>query len=242
MSAIRVLIADQNEAFRENLAALLQVRFTVYTSGDGKEALGMLEQLRPDILVMDLMLPGIDGFFVLDYASRLPNAPEVLIITRHLSAYVQEKALSAGVHSMLRKPCDLMAAEANVRAIANRLPDAVLQREMAAVSDLLLRLGFQSHRHGYNQLVDIIPRFSRDPGQPVNKVIYSAVAKKFGLSGVKPVERSVRVAIEDYWNHGDTALWNYLFPPESLAGRKAPTSKQFIARITEYLYREQGIK
>lgn len=241
MSGIKVLITDQNEALRENLAELLRSRFTVQTSGDGKEALALLDSFSPDILVTDLMLPGIDGFYLLEQASQRPSPPEILVITRHLSGYVQEKVLSFGIHSMLRKPCDLMAAEANVRAIAQRLPVVLREKETAAVSELLLRLGFQTHRAGFNQLLLAVPMFARDTRQPVNKVIYTAIAKEFGLSGPKLVERSIRAVIEDYWKCADAALWVYLFPPESLKGRLAPSNKQFIARVTEYIYREQKI-
>ena len=238
MSGIKVLITDQNEALRENLAELLRSRFTVMTSGDGKEALALLDSFSPDILVTDLILPGIDGLLLLERASQRSSPPEILVISRHLSAYAQEKVLSYGIYSMLRKPCDLMAAEANVRAIAQRLPVSLLEKETAAVSELLLRLGFQTHRDGYKQLLIAIPMFARDSRQPVNKVIYTAIAEDLGLSGPKLVERSIRAVIEDYWSCADAALWTYLFPPESLRGRIAPTNKQFIARVTEYLYRE----
>lgn len=239
MSGIKVLITDPNETLRESLAELLRSRFTVQTSGDGNEALSLLQDFGPDILVTDLMLPGIDGFYLLEQAYRMPSPPEIMVVTRHLSSYVQEKVLSFGIHSMLRKPYDLMAAEANVRAIAKRLPVAIREKETAAVSELLLRLGFQSHRAGYEQLLLAVPMFAKDTRQPVNKVIYTAVANQLDLSGPKLVERSIRAVIEDYWQCGNADLWNHLFPPESLRNSKYPTNKHFIARITEYIYREQ---
>lgn len=242
MGAIRILIADQNEAFRENLADLLRARYTVQTSGDGKDALALLDSFAPDILVMDLMLPNIDGFFLLQHASDMESPPEIMVITRYLSVYIQEKILAAGIHSMMRKPCDLLAAESNVRAIAQRLPEALLRREGAAVTDLLLRLGFQTHLDGFKQLQLVIPMFARDPRQPLNKVIYAAVAKKFGLSGEKPVERSIRAAIDASWRHGDPELWNRLFPAELRKPSKAPSNKIFVSRIVEYFHREQGIR
>lgn len=242
MGSIRILIADQNEAFRENLADMLRIRYTVRTCGDGSEALSLLDSFAPDILVMDLMLPNIDGFYLLQHASDMKSPPEIMVITRYLSVYIQEKILAAGIHSMLRKPCDLLAAESNVRAIAQRLPEAQLHRETAAVTDLLLHLGFQTHLDGYQQLQLAIPMFARDPRQPLNKVIYAAVAKKFGLSGEKPVERSIRAAIDASWGHGDPDLWHRLFPPELRKPGKAPTNKTFISRIVEYLHQKQPMR
>lgn len=242
MHGIKVLIADQNEAFRENLAELLRSRYTVETTGNGKDALSMLDTFAPNILVTDLVLPNIDGFYLLEQVSKRPSPPEILVITRHLNGYVLEKVLSFGIHSMLRKPCDLMAAESNVRAIAQRLPVVLQQKETAAVSELLLRLGIQSHRDGYAQLLLAIPMFARNTKQPINKVVYTDIARQLGFSGSKPVERSIRDVLKDYWMCGDSALWHYLFPPETLKKRKIPSNKQFIARLVEYLYLEQKIK
>lgn len=242
MDSIRILIADYNEAFRENLAELLQSRYTVQTCDDGKAALALLDSFAPDILVLDLMLPNIDGFYLLEQAASQPNPPAVYVFSGYLAVPVQERLLSMGVYGMLRKPCDLLQAEGNIRAMAQHLPAAARQRETNAVSELLLRLGFETHRDGYRQLLLAIPMFARDPKQPLNKVIYTDIAKEFGLSGQKPVERSIRDAIIRSYRHGDAALWDYLFPNESLNHKKAPTNKQFIARVCEYLQREQNTR
>lgn len=242
MDSIRILIADYNEAFRENLAELLQSRYTVQTCGDGKEALSLLGSFGPDILVMDLMLPNIDGFYLLEQAAAQTEPPAVYVISGYLAVPVQERLLDLGVYGMLRKPCDLLQAEGNIRAVAQRLPAAVRQRETNAVSELLLRLGFEAHRHGYKQLLLAVPMFARDPKQPLNKVIYTDIAKRFGLSGQKPVERSIRDAIILSYRHGDAALWDYLFPKKTLKNKRAPSNKLFIARVCEYLQREQNTR
>lgn len=238
MDTVRILIADYNEAFRENLAELLQSRYTVKTCGDGAVALSLLSDFMPDILVTDLMLPNIDGFYLLEQAGTRPHPAEIYVISGFLAVPVQERLLSLGVYGMLRKPCDLLQAEGNIRALAQRLSNAVQHREMNTVSELLLRLGFQTHMHGYEQLLRAIPMFSRDPRQPLNKVICTAIAKELGLSGQKPVERSIRAAIIQSYRCGDTGLWDHLFPEEALKSRKAPSNKQFVARISEYLQRE----
>lgn len=239
MDSIRILIADYNEAFRENLAEVLESRYTVKTCGDGKEALTLLDSFAPDILVMDLMLPNIDGFYLLEQAALQPTPPAVYVFSGYLAAPVQERLLAMGVYGMLRKPCDLLQAAGNVRAVAQRLPVKVRARETDAVSGLLLRLGFQSHRDGYKQLLFVIPMFVRNPRQPLNKVIYTAAAKEFNLSGEKPVERSIRSAIKCFCDCGDAVLWKYLFPPELRNSRNYPTNKHFIARVSEFLQREQ---
>ena len=236
MDSVRILIADYNEAFRENLAELLQAHFTVKTCDNGAEAKYFLSRFEPDIFVLDLMLPSADTFALLEDA--LSRGAEVYVFSTFISVSVRERLLSMGIYGMLPKTCDIYQAEYNIRAMARRLPAVVRQREMDEVSELLLRLGFKANYDGYQQLLYAIPMFARDRKQPVNKVIYSDIAKRFGLSGSKSVEHAIREAIAKSYLLGDTALWNQLFPAESLCGRKAPSNKQFIARICEYLQRE----
>lgn len=238
MDSIRILIADYNEAFRENLAELLGARYTVLTCDDGKALRDLLDSFEPDILVLDMMLPNADVFTLLEQARTREKPLEVYVFSGFLASAVQEWLLSIGIYGMLRKPCDIHQAECNIRALARRLPAAVRQRETDAVSQTLLRLGFSSHLDGYHQLLLAIPMFIRDPKQPLNKVIYTSIAEQCGLSGGKPVERSIREAIAHACGRGDTALWRYLFPPETRGKCSRPSNKVFISRICEYLRRE----
>lgn len=236
MDSIRILIADYNEAFRENLSELLQAHFTVKTCDNGIDAQSLLQAWKPDVLVLDLMLPNADVFGLLEDASR--RGAEAYVFSSFISVSVRERLLSMGIYGMLPKTCDIYQAEYNIRAMARRLPAVVRQREMQEVSELLLRLGFKANYDGYQQLLHAIPMFARDPKQPLNKVIYRDIARRFTLSGDKPVEHAIRDAIIKSYRLGDPSLWDLLFPVETLKGKKAPTNKQFIARICEYLQRE----
>lgn len=236
MNSIRILVADYNEAFRENLAELLQAHFTVKTCDNGTDAKKLLCSFEPDIFVLDLMLPRADTFALLENA--LGQGAEIYVFSTFISVPVRERLLALGIYGMLPKTCDIYQAEYNIRAMARRLPVLVRQREMDTVSELLLRLGFKANLGGYRQLLYAVPMFGRDPKQPLNKVIYSDIAKRFGLSGHKPVEHSIREAITKSYLLGDRELWHQLFPSETLRGKKAPSNKHFIARICEYLQRE----
>lgn len=236
MDSIRILVADYNEAFRENLAELLQAHFTVKTCDNGSDAKSLLNTFQPDIFVLDLMLPNADTFALLEDAQR--RGTEIYVFSNFISVPVRERLLSMGIYGMLPKTCDIFQAEYNIRAMARRLPAVVRHREMEAVSALLLRLGFKANFDGYQQLQYAVPMFARDPKQPLNKVIYSDIARRFNLSGQKPVEHSIREAITKSYLLGDSQLWEKLFPVETLKGKRAPSNKHFIARICEYLQHE----
>lgn len=236
MDSIRILVADYNEAFRENLAELLQAHFTVRTCDNGSDAKLLLNSFEPDIFVLDLMLPNADTFALLNDA--LSRGTEIYVFSNFISVPMRERLLSMGIYGMLPKTCDIYQAEYNIRAMARRLPAVVRQREMDAVSALLLQLGFKANYDGFRQLQYAVPMFARDPKQPLNKVIYSDIAKRFNLSGQKPVEHAIREAITKSYLLGNPDLWERLFPEETLRGKRAPSNKQFIARICEYLQRE----
>lgn len=235
MDSVRILIADYNEAFRENLAELLQAHFSVRTCDNGIDAKSLLQTWEPDIFVLDLMLPNADVFALLEDA--LHQGAEGYVFSSFISVPVRERLLSLGIYGMLPKTCDIYQAEYNIRAMARRLPAVVRQQEMEAVSELLLRLGFHTHLDGYSYLIYAIPMYTRDPKLPLNKGILGDIAKRFGISGDKPVERAIRDALKATCDRGDAALWNTLFPPGSRNSQGYPTNKHFISRISEYLLR-----
>lgn len=78
MDAMKLLIADGNEEFRRALAAELQGAYHVRCCGDGKEALSLLRSFVPDVLVLDLMLPELDGISLLQSAASAGLCPMVL--------------------------------------------------------------------------------------------------------------------------------------------------------------------
>ena len=233
MNTVRILIADYNESFRENLATLLDTHFTVQTCSTGIEATHLLSSFDPDILVLDVMLPNADVFELMETA--IARGTEVYVFSPYLTIPIRERLLSAGVYGMMSKSCDIFQAECNIRAMARRHPNAQRQRQNHALTALLLRLGFQTHRDGYNQLLMAIPMYMKDRRQPLGKVIYAAIAKEMDLNDPRSVERSIRDVIEDYCDTGDRQLWAYLFPPKSRNRTGHPANKTFISRISEHL-------
>lgn len=233
MDTVRILIADYNESFRENLAELLGANFCVKTCSNGIDAAALLERFAPDILVLDLMLPNADVFALMEAA--IARSAEIYVFSSYLSVPIRERLLSIGIYGMMSKSGDIFHAEYNIRAIARRHPKSQCQRQNRALTALLLRLGFQTHRDGYNQLLMAIPMYMQDRRQPLGKVIYAAIAKEMGLNDSSSVEYSIRDTIEDYCDTGDKELWASLFPPTSRNKNGYPANKAFISRISEHL-------
>lgn len=109
MDAMKLLIADGNEEFRRALAAELQGAYHVRCCGDGKEALSLLRSFVPDVLVLDLMLPELDGISLLQSAASAGLCPMVLVTSRFYNDYILGALGELSVGYMMRKPCDIPA-------------------------------------------------------------------------------------------------------------------------------------
>ena len=92
MDTLRVLIADGMEDFRIALADSLKSKYQVRVSTDGREALQMLQADPPDLLIIDLMLPGYDGLGLLQQSAKRQPLPIVLATTRYLNDYILHTA------------------------------------------------------------------------------------------------------------------------------------------------------
>jgi CheY-like chemotaxis protein len=106
---IKVLIAEDNAVNRELLRELLELRgYTVLEACDGQEALHMIEQNQPDILLLDIGMPVLDGFGVIrkirenPCLARLP----VLAVTAYAMQGDREKIMKSGFNGYLSKPVD----------------------------------------------------------------------------------------------------------------------------------------
>jgi two-component system, cell cycle response regulator DivK len=113
-----VLIVDDVDHGREICSEYLEYRgFRVATAADGQEALDKAFELLPDVILMDLSLPKIDGW---EATRRLKNddrtrAIPVVALTAHALADAHEKAMAAGCDSVVTKPCLPRDLEAEVR-------------------------------------------------------------------------------------------------------------------------------
>lgn len=236
MDALKLLIADGNEEFRLGLAQALQGAYYVRCCQTGKEALELLRSYSPDVLVLDLMLPELDGISLLQAAVCAGIRPMVLATTPFLNPYVLETAEKLGVGYMMRKPCDIRATVARISDLSQRLlPPLISQPEPRThVSNLLLSLGIPTKLHGYAYLREAILLMAKDPGQSITKELYPKVSTLCHCDP-KHVERSSRNAIESAWTHRDDRVWQLYFPPGPDGTIPRPSNGAFISRLADSL-------
>lgn len=236
MDSLKLLIADANEDFRLALSQALQGAYHVRSCQTGTEALAQIRSFRPDILVLDLMLPELDGITLLEEAAAGGTLPMVLVATSYVNGYVVEAAGRLGIGYIMRKPCDIKAVLSRVGDLSQHLqpPALTLPDPRSSVSNLLLALGIPTKLRGYTYLREAILIMAQDPNQSITKELYPKVA---ALCGCEPkhVERSSRSAIHNAWLQRDDRGWKLYFPPGPDGTVPRPTNGDFISRLAESL-------
>lgn len=241
MEMPKLLIADAVEEFRQALADQMRSAYRIRVCKEGQETLEMLLAFRPDIVVLDMMLPGLDGVTILEEVHRAGFWPTVLATTKLPSDYVVRSAERLQVSYLMVKPCRVKAAADRIRDMTEQLKAPAVTRPdpLTEISNVLLLLNFSPKLQGYNYLREAVLEYMNRPGQSVTKELYPMVGKIFKASGTQ-VERSVRTAIEKAWNCRDERIWRLYFPPNGKDVPKRPTNREFITVVADRISREWG--
>ena len=241
-----VFIADSAEDFCSGLTAALQRADgfrVVGTAGDGEQAIRMIEEKKPDILVLDLMLAKKDGISVLKAIANMEHKPITLATSAFLTEYVSTAAANLGVRYLMLKPCDMAALVERMEEIRGgeslRYP---VQRRNDKVSietlvtNIIHEIGVPAHIKGYQYLREaiIIAVNDMDVINAITKVLYPEVAKAFGTTPSR-VERAIRHAIEVAWDRGDLDTLQRFFGYTVSNTKGKPTNSEFIALIADKL-------
>lgn len=239
MDKLRLLIAEGSEEFRMALADSLRGAYQVRQCADGNEAKSLLHGFKPDVMVLDLMLPGLDGITLLQRAADAGIRPVVLATTRFINDYVLESVDRLGVGYLMVKPCDVRAAVERLGDLSGRLrkPQSSHPDPRTQVSNLLLALGVPTKLRGYGYLREAVLLMCQDPDQSLTKELYPAVAELCGCASTH-VERSIRSAIAAAWGHRDEHLWRMFFAADETGEIPRPTNGAFISRLADSMQTE----
>lgn len=230
----KLLIADCNEDYRIALKAVLQGQYQILCCRSGTEAMSLLRREQPDILVLDLMLPELDGLTLLERITAEGIRPMVLAATPIYSDYVFSSAQRLGIEYLIRKPCDIEAIASRIRDLSKRLRSPEPKAAPAvSVTNLLLQLSISTKHNGFSYLREAIVLMAKDPDQSVTKVLYPEVAHICGCHKDN-VERSIRTALDRAWDKRNEAVWARYFPD----ALHRPSNSVFISRLAEVLLQE----
>ena len=100
-----VLVVDDEAITRDVVGAMLELEdVDVHTAHDGDSALAMAEKVRPDLVLLDVMMPGVDGIDVCRRLAATADAPRVVMLTARADAESRQAATDAGAVGYLVKP------------------------------------------------------------------------------------------------------------------------------------------
>ena len=244
--ATTVLIADSSEDFCAGLQAALQRTDgfqVVGTANDGEQAIRMITDRKPEVLVLDLMLSKQDGISVLKAISGMERRPATLATSGFVTEYVSSTAANLGVRYLMLKPCDMTALVERLEEIrgGESLRNAGPRRLdrtgiETMVTSIIHEIGVPAHIKGYQYLREaiIIAVNDMDVINAITKVLYPQVAKTFGTTPSR-VERAIRHAIEVAWDRGDLDTLQRFFGYTVSNTKGKPTNSEFIALIADKL-------
>lgn len=248
-SNIRVLIADGDKDFRTALSGALQAEGgieVVAAAGDGVTALDSIRKGDIDLLLIDLMLPELDGLSVLHSVMDEGHQFGVFVISAFASDAVAAECTSLGVSHFLRKPISAEVLASRIRqwnlaaqgetetAATQGLPDD-LELEFR-VTEVIHQVGVPAHIKGYQYLREAIMMAIRDMDSvgAITKIMYPGIAKKFHTTASR-VERAIRHAIEVAWDRGDIETLQSYFGYTISGVKGKPTNSEFISMIADQL-------
>ncbi|MBD5148696.1 MAG: sporulation transcription factor Spo0A [Oscillibacter sp.] len=237
-----VVLADASEEYRTMLQEAIDQSdiFSVTGSaGDGARALELVESLRPDLLIMDVVLPGLDGMSMLrQLRERMEPMPKVIILSAFCTSAVLTEAQKLGAGYVLAKPVEPETLLERMRTVvsAPAAPEDHSAALKGMVTAVIHEVGVPAHIKGYQYLREAIMITVEDMDviNAVTKVLYPAVAKRFNTTPSR-VERAIRHAIEVAWDRGDLETLQKYFGYTVSNAKGKPTNSEFIAMIADRL-------
>ena len=237
----KILIADSAEEFCNALGAELEDEFHICTTTDGYQMHSILQDFRPDLVVLDMTLPGLSNCGMLYETVRQGNGPAVLAMIRSRDDCTDEKMRRLQVQYALLKPCDVEVVAERAREIVQEQKSFMIHMHISRtrIAGVLLELGFNTKHSGYRYLCDAIELYAGNSRQGLTKELYKTVGAFYNASGGQ-VERSMRFALESAWKNRDDRQWAQWFPAGVIRSLKRPSNGVVITRLAECLRLEQA--
>lgn len=239
--SVSIVMADESQQTRDEFAKNLPSdRFNlVGLASNGKELLDMIRDFKPEVVVMDLVLPELDGFAVMEKLKQEGIDTKILVHTSlSLNGFVN-KAMKMGAKYYAMKPFDINLLIERISDILNAEEDCSqtginMNKVEEKITNIFITVGIPAHIKGYQFLREAIKLAIANPEiiNSITKKLYPTIAEKFSTSASK-VERAIRHAIEVAWNRGKIENINNVFGLKVYSSNEKPTNGEFIALVAD---------
>lgn len=245
MGKLNVAIADDNEVMRDLLEEMVTSDDELHLIGmakDGEEACHLIKEKEPDVVLLDIIMPKLDGLAVLDRIRAdhtLKNRPTFLMISGISNEKITEDAFDRNIVldriKTLNRRKNKVRKEIGRPVEMEKKPEKYsLQTLEEDVTEIIHEVGVPAHIKGYQYLREaiIMSVTNMDMLNSITKILYPGIAKKFDTTPSR-VERAIRHAIEVAWSRGKMDTLDDLFGYTISNGKGKPTNSEFIALITD---------
>ena len=255
MTKVRVAIADDNRDLVKTMEMYFQHHpeiEIVATAPNGKVCLKMIEEYQPDVLLLDIIMPHLDGLAVLEaiYQSETLSLTQVIMLTAFGQEDVMKQAVDYGASYFMLKPFEFEQLVQKILYCAGQQVETPKKQSIlqpipinpnphqldTTITGIIKEIGVPAHIKGYAYLREAIQMVYVDIELlgSVTKILYPEIAKKFSTTPSR-VERAIRHAIEVAWNRGNYESISEMFGYTVHHLKSKPTNSEFIAMIADKL-------
>lgn len=256
------MIVDDNREFCEILSKFISMEGEFEVIGiakDGLEALDRMAEIKPDILILDIIMPHLDGLGVLEalHSLNLEKMPKVVVLSAVGQDQITQRAIELGADYYVVKPFDFKVFIKRLKQIAGednngqsiskndyiQIPKTTISTNMdiaksleARITNIIHEIGVPAHIKGYLYLREAISMVIQDMELlgAVTKELYPNIAIKFKTTPSR-VERAIRHAIEVAWTRGKIDTIDKIFGYTVNNNKGKPTNSEFIAMVADKL-------
>lgn len=269
---IEVLLADDNREFTALLSEFINDQQDMNVSGiayNGNDVLRLIEEGRvPDVLILDIIMPHLDGLGVLEKLREMNISPQpkIIMLTAFGQESITQKAVQLGASYYILKPFDMEVLTNRIRQLISPNPitatsmvgssvsSSVVQHKAnvvpmnksrnldANITSIIHEIGVPAHIKGYQYLREAITMVYNNIEilGAITKTLYPAIAERFKTTPSR-VERAIRHAIEVAWTRGNIDSISHLFGYTVNISKAKPTNSEFIAMVADKLRIEHKV-
>lgn len=254
MDKVKLAIADDNKdmvnALEQYFSTCEEIE-VVWSAHNGEVCLAQLEKEQPDVLLLDIIMPHLDGIAVLEMIgkdSRFAGLP-VIMLTAFGQEDVMTRAANLGAAYFMLKPFEFERLKNQILQVAGKKREIPSTQTMTdepstitvsrktldkTITAIIKEIGVPAHIKGYAFLREGIQMVYTDVELlgSVTKVLYPEIAKKYNTTPSR-VERAIRHAIEVAWNRGNYEVISKMFGYTVHHLKSKPTNSEFIAMIAD---------
>ena len=253
---LSVVVADDNERIVSLLSDLLSTDEDidiVGTAKNGQEAYDVIRREKPDVVLLDIIMPKLDGLSVMDKINKddtLDKHPAFVVMSAVGQEAITVDAFNLGANYFIMKPFDheslmsrmkqlkspghMLGNQCKIASMITKMPEMNKNDLEVVVTEFIHEVGVPAHIKGYQYLRDAIIMTVNDSQMlgAITKILYPEIAKKHKTTSSR-VERAIRHAIEVAWSRGKLETIEGMFGYTINMGKGKPTNSEFIALISD---------